>query len=241
MLGLEGESRKGVRDLWNARLVRGAEWTRSGNPTVSTTMSKPPKAAVGYREARHIHRERMAAGEASYRMDAFVHTYTDDQNFDGSRMGIWADPEGFIGVARHFAGACVDFSTYADMPEPLFRWQLYRIRVLEFALAEAGIPVVVNARWAGRETWSYALDELPCHSMLIIGTVASGLKCLENRPAFEAGLWCILKKKHPTCLMVVGSASNPVFFEARELGVKVVQYDGETSVAFKSKAGGADV
>lgn len=236
--------RRGVKDLWGARLVRGAEWTTAGNPVVATTAMEPPSAAVGYREARRAHRERIAAGETDYRVDALLHTYTDDQNFDGARTGVWADPEGFLEVALHYSAVCVDLSAHANMPEPVFCWQVYRMRALEFFLAEGGAHVVVNARWAGRETWPYTIDELPERSMLALGTVASGLKLLENRPAFEAGLRYVIETKRPVCLVVVGSASYPVFDEARELGVRIVQFDGETCAAFKARAakgGGADV
>ena len=102
--------------------------------------------------------------------------------------------------------------------------------------AAHSVPAVVNARWGGSETWQYTIDELPGRSMLAVGTVASGLKRLENRPVFEAGLRRILETKHPTCLVVVGSASYPVFEEAREQGVLVVQFDGETCAVHKARA-----
>ena len=244
MSGNNNSIRKGLEDLWGAHLVRGAEWTLSGNPVVATTMPEPPARVVGYREARRIHREHISSGELSYKTDALVHTFTDDQNFDGARTGIWSDFEGFVEVATHFAGACIDLSIYADMPEPVMRWQIYRMRALEFALAREGLPVVVNARWAGCETWAYTIDELPERSMLVVGTVASGLKRLENRPGFEAGMRRLLVTKRPTCLLVVGSASDPVFDEAREQGTEVVQFDAETCAVYKKRAakvGVADV
>ena len=227
--------RKGIKDLWGARLVHGAKWTPAGNPVVATTMAEPPSAVVGWREARRIHRERLRAGDVGYCAHALVHAYTDDQNFDGARAGIWADFDGFVEVVCHFEGACVDPSTYADMPEPVLRWQVYRMRALEFALAQAGVPVIVNARWGTRETWHYTIDELPEGAMLAIGTVASGLKRLENRPVFEAGLRRIMELKNPTHLVVVGSASLPVFDDVRARGVNVVQFEGETSVALNAR------
>lgn len=229
--------RKGVEDLWNARLVRGARWTAHGNPIVMSTIKQLPHRVVGYREACQIHRNYVAAGELDYRVDAFVHTCTDDQRFDGTREGIWSKSERFIEMAQHFAGASVDFSTYADFPEPLLRWQTYRTRVIEFALAQAGVPVIVNARWGGCETWPYTIDELPERQALLIGTVASGLRKLENRPIFRSGLRRIIAQKHPTALVVIGSAADPVFEEARAQGVKIAQFDGETQAAFKLKAG----
>lgn len=238
---MTGYPRTNIRDLWNARLVRGASWTAKGNPVVVTTMKVAPGAVIDYRSARRIHRKCMAAHNYDYHVDALVHTYTDDQNFDGVRTGIWADSDSFIEMAHHFAGACVDFSTYADMPEPIMRFQVYRMRSIEYGLAKEGVPVIVNARWAGSETWCYTIDELPEHTMLAIGTVASGLKRLENRPVFESGLRRILDMKRPTCLVVIGSTSNRAFDEAREQGVRIVQFDSKTNAAFKTKTGEAHV
>ena len=238
-------SRKNVKDRWDARLVEGAIWTANDNPVVHSTLEEPPTAAIGYRAARRIHKERMAADDTNYHVAALIHTCTDDQNFDGPRTGIWAKPEEFIEMARHFEGASVDLSLYADMPDPVMRGQVYRMRSLEYALASAGAGVVVNARWCGPETWSYTIDELPERSMLLVGTVGSGLKLLENRPVFEAGMRRILETKSPTGLIVIGSAASPVFDEAREQGVLVAQFDGETCAAFKAthrgKGGEADV
>lgn len=231
--------RKGIVDLWNARLVRGAKWTAHGNPLVMSTVKELPHRVVGYREARRIHKSHMAAGELDYRMDAFLHTCTDDQHFDGAREGIWSKPERFIEMAKHFNGASIDFSTYADFPEPVLRWQIYRTRVIEFALAQADVPVVINARWGGCETWPYTIDELPEGETLLIGSVASGLRKLENRPIFRSGLRRIIALKHPTALVVIGSAADPVFEEARNQGVRIAQFDAVTQSAFKLRAGEA--
>lgn len=227
-------SRHGIVDQWNARFVQGAKWTDQGNPCVKTTAVMPPSKVISWRQAARIHKENLRHGKVGYRCNAFIHTCIDDVKFDGKRAGIWADLSNFISVAAHFGGvACVDFSTCADFPEPLLRWQFYRIRVVEFALAQAGVPVIVNARWATRDTWSYSIAELPTRSMLSVGTVGSGLKLLVNRPTFDAGLREIVRTKEPTCLVVIGSKNYSSIREAENAGVRIIQFDGETASAFK--------
>ena len=71
--------------------------------------------------------------------------------------------------------------------------------------------------------------------MLSIGTVGSGLRLLENRFVFDEGLRKLLELKRPRCLVVVGSADYPSFDTARERGVKVVRFPGETCARFSRK------
>ena len=109
------------------------------------------------------------------------------------------------------------------------------MRVIEHGAIRRGIPTIVNARWGTQETWSYCFDALPENDALCIGAVGSGLRNLENRPMFDAGLRRLIELKHPETLVVVGSANYPIFDEVRASGITVVQLDGETSRHFKQK------
>ena len=97
------------------------------------------------------------------------------------------------------------------------------------------MPVIINARWGPPSTWKYTIDELPTNSMLAIGSVASRLKYLENRYAFEAGFSHLLKEKSPHTLIVVGSASYSCFEKAKKQGVQILQFDGDTAHYYKQK------
>lgn len=227
--------RPGLKDLWGARLVRGARWTERGNPINPHSLTHAVSAVVPWNGALTLHRKMLRAGRADYRTHAHIHFYIDDEKFDGFRSGIWADPDRLIEVARHFDGVMgIDFSTNADFPDPIKRWQVYRTRALEYYLASVGIEVIQNLRWSGPETWGYFLDALHHGEPLSLGTVGSGLTLLENRPPFERGLIHAVKELEPTVLYVVGSASHAAFDEVQHMGTRVVQFDGATAAAFKA-------
>ena len=228
--------RASVSDLWNSSLYEGANWTELDNPEVASTAKGMPTAVIPWHEAKRTHKHKMAKGLRDYHVDAFIHCYIDDQKFDGEREGIWKQWRFFYEVAGHFDGILgVDFSTNADFPEPVKRIQFHKMRVIEHGAIRRGIPTIVNARWGTQETWSYCFDALPENDALCIGAVGSGLRNLENRPMFDAGLRRLIELKHPETLVVVGSANYPIFDEVRASGITVVQLDGETSRHFKQK------
>lgn len=230
-------TRAGIKDLWNAYLLEGAEWTASGNPVVDTTAEHPPKAVVSYKTAREIYNSKRIS-EPDFRINAFIHFYIDDDQFDTKTEGLWAKPEEFFRIASHFAGVIgPDFSIYADFPPPLRNIQIYKMRSLEFACSKRNLPVIVNGRWGSPGTWGVTIDEFPKNSMLAIGTVGSRLKFLENQYCFETGFTRMLEIKTPHTLVVVGSANYPCFEAAEKRGVRIIQFDGETCKYFKEKKG----
>lgn len=236
---VEGEPRRpGLIDLWNSELYKGADWSELDNPKVRTTTTRPPKNIIPWQKAKLIHKERIASGDRDYRIDAYIHCCTDDQKFDGERVGIWKEWRHFYEVASHFDGITgIDFSTNADFPEPLKRFQFHKMRVIEHGAIERGINVIPNARWGGPETWSYCFDGLPECEPLCIGTVGSGLRRIENRLLFDMGLRELMRQKKPPYLIVIGSVNYPIFEELRQQGIGIYQYDGETRAYYKSKGG----
>ena len=232
--------RRGIVDLWGARMTRGVKWSENGNPVNPYISGHEPHSIMAWDRALTLHRQMRNKGDADYRIAAHIHFYIDDRKFDGPRSGIWAKPERLVEVARHFDGVMgIDFSTYADFPEPIKRWQIYRMRTLERFVASNGVEVIQNFRWGGPETWDYFLDVLHRNAPLSLGTVASGLRYLENRPAFARGLLHGVRSLEPSVIYVVGSSNYPVFDEVRALGTRVVTFDGPTAAAHK--AGGANV
>lgn len=230
------EVRPGLKDLWGADLVRGASWSDLDNPINPNVASRRVNAVMSLHEARTLHRHKMRAGERDYHIDAHVHLYIDDAKFDGEREGVWKKHEEFLEMLRHFDGALgIDFSTYLDFPGPLKDWQVCRIRMMEYYLSTHGVEVVQNARWAEPDTWGRFFDVLHHGAPLSLGTVASGLRYVENRPLFEAGLLKLVEVCSPSVLNVVGSANYDVFDEVRNAGVEVVQFDGPTASGFARK------
>ena len=231
-----GTNRNGLRDMWNAFMVEGAEFSANDIPLCPTTAKEPPSRLISYDDAKTIHRKALRKGNLDYHVDAYIHFYIDDQKFDGKRSSIWLYPEKALDVLRHYSGIISpDFSTYSDFPEPLKLWNMYRMNAFGYWISKRGISVISNVRWGTEETWRYCFDGNPCNSMLAIGTVASGLRLLENRPLFETGLRHMIETLRPHTIIVYGSTNYACFNELKEQGVHIVAFSSKTSEAFAGR------
>ena len=85
-------TRKGCRDVWNAYMCEGADFSRSSNdiPFCPTTATELPTTIIPWEEAKRLYRNALARGDKHFFCDAFVCWFIDDYKFDGSR-GIWHD------------------------------------------------------------------------------------------------------------------------------------------------------
>lgn len=229
-------TRSGLQDIWNAFMVEGAKFSVNDIPICPTTASKTPSELISFDDAKAIHKREMQRGNKEYKVDGFVHFFIDDQKFDGKRSSIWLYPEKALEIIKHFSGIIApDFSTYADFPEPLKKWNYYRMCAFGYWAGKQGVPVISNCRWGTEETWLYCFDGNPSNSMLAIGVVASGIRHLENRPLFEQGLFKMVEQLHPHTIIVYGSANYACFDELRKQGINVVSYPSKTSLAFAER------
>jgi len=226
--------RRGIVDLWNAFMVNGAEFASSTDiPICPTTASKPPERMVSWRNAKKLHKQEIGRGNKDYKINAFIHFYIDDQYFDGLFTGIWFHPKRALKVISHFAGIIApDFSTYADFPDPLVRWNFYRMNAFGYWIGSLGIAVIANARWGLPETWSYCWDGIRPGDMVAIGTVGSGLKRKSCQALFDKGFEEMIRRIHPTTIVVYGSANYACFDRVRKAGIQVVAFPSETSERF---------
>lgn len=231
-------NRSGIKDIWNAFLVDGANWSVNDIPYCPTTATCIPHTLVSYRDAISIHNKAIQSGNKNYHVDAYVHFWIDDQKFDGVVEGIWSKPHKLLKLLRHFSGVITpDFSTCADFPDPLCRWNTYRMRALGFWLGKNGIAVINNVRWGNINTWSYCFDGIIHHSIIAIGTTASNPYIKDNRPLFEDGLLELIKVLEPKTIIVYGSAKNKVFDIIRSKGIHIIAFPGQTFSAFERRKG----
>ena len=235
----DDDIRSGCVDIWNAFMVEGAEFVLGSDiPVCPCTASEPPKALISYVQAKHIHKQQIKINP-DYHYDAFIHFYIDDQKFDGPRKGIWKQPFDALDIIRHFSGAITpDFSTYADFPDPINRYNTYRMRAFGRWLGENGIPIINNVRWGDEETWDYCFDGIPYNSMVAIGTVASGIKLLKNRPIFEKGLFRMIDCINPNPVIIFGSSNYEYFKKLTKQNKQIITFPSDTSIAFSSRKGG---
>jgi len=95
------------------------------------------------------------------------------------------------------------------------------------------ICVINNVRWNTAETWKYCFDGIPYGSVVAIGTVASGIHKLENRPDFEVGLFKMVDIVNPSAIIVYGSSNYSFFERLKNRGIEIISFPSSTSLAFK--------
>ena len=226
--------RTGCTDMWNAFMVKDAYFSYlSDMPTCPCTSTSPPVQLISYEEAKSLYKKEMKCGNLTFKVNAFIHFYIDDQKFDGKQSSIWLYPDRTLEIIKHFAGIITpDFSTNADFPDPIKRYNTYRMRAFGYWISQNGIPVINNVRWGTRETWCYCFDGIPKHSIIAIGTVASNLKSLSVRPNFEVGLQKMVEAIEPSTIVIYGSDNYQFFDKLKEQGMVIISFPSKTSEAF---------
>lgn len=225
--------RNGCKDVWNAFMVESAEFSLSSDiPYCTTTANELPSELVSYDMAKALVKKH----GPTFKSSAFVHFYIDDSKFDGKRSSIWLYPQAALEILRHFAGVITpDFSTNEDFPDPIKRYNTYRMRAFGYWLTTQKISVINNVRWGDIETWDYCFDGLPFNSIVSIGTVASGIHLLRNRKLFEDGLRKMVDLIKPSVILVYGSANYGIFNDLANEGIVIKAYESSTSKAFKRR------
>jgi len=228
--------RRGCKDVWNAFMVRGAVYSPNDIPYCPTTAVALPVSIVSYEEAKTIHKNAMHNGNTDYFVKAYIHFWIDDQKFDGKRKGIWMNPYEALEIIRHFDGIFTpDFSTNVDFPEPIKIYNTYRMRSFGKWIGSNNKGVINNIRWGAEETWRYCWDGVPHNSVVAIGTVASGLRQLDNRPVFERGIREMIRVLNPHTIIVYGSANYDIFDEIREQGIYIKAFPSRMDIVFSGR------
>jgi hypothetical protein len=235
--------RKGCEDIWNAFMLDNAKFSPHDIPYCPTYLPNGlPKKLISFVNAKTLYNKECQKGNHNFHVDAFIHFYIDDQKFDGKRSSIWLYPEKALAIIKHFAGIISpDFSTYADFPDPLKRYNTYRMRTFAYWCYTQKIPVINNVRWGTEETWEYCFDGIEKNSIIFIGAVASGLHMLCNRPRFEKGLDELVKRVNPHTIIVYGSANYDCFDRLKSSGIQIIEFPSDTSLSFASRGGVTDV
>ena len=219
----------GCKDIWNAYMVKGAAFSEHDIPICPTTATTVPKEIITYSEAIAILNKHK--GEENFSSDSYVCFYQHDVGFDGKR-GIWAYPKKAYGVLKHFAGIIApDFSTYQDFPDPLKRWNYYRMNAFGYWYGRlCHKSVIVNCRADFSSDYEYCFDGIrDGESMVAIGTVASGLREKRNRKVFIDGIINFIQLKRPESLIVYGFLPDEIRKAISDMDVAVHAYEARTN------------
>ena len=228
--------RKGCKDLWNARYLKGASYTEGNDiPICPKCTGTIPTGLIEYSDAKNLHKK-LVKEDPNYHIDKYVHFYQDDQSFEGKRTCIWEHVDELIDLLRHFAGAISpDFSTYADFPHFIKGYNIYRMRAFDYIFQDHDIPVIHNTRWGTSETWSYCFDGIPQNGIIAIGVIASGLDKVVNRKYFKDGFMKAIELLAPATIIIYGSDNFDLFDEIRARGINIVAFPSKTNLAHKKE------
>lgn len=231
---LSSQPRKGCKDIWNAFMARGAQYTINDIPVCPTTATGLPKQIITWEEAKAIYKQEIAKNK-DFVFDAFVCFYIDDYKFDGAR-GIWSDSRNALEKLRHFSGVISpDFSTYQDFPIPQKYYATFRMRLIGFWWGCSGLSVINNVRWGTPETYWFSFDGIPKHSIVAIGTVGGNPHRLADRERFETGLHKMVEVLQPHTIIIYGSANYPCFEELKKSGVSILSFESKTAKSYRER------
>ena len=158
--------------------------------------------------------------------ETYVCFYVDDYQFER----VWKDPKTAIEILKQFKGVIApDFSVYADFPEPLKKYNVWRNKVLTALFQNAGINVIPNIQWADPQSYSYCFAGLPKNSVVAISSNGC-LKSKVARQLFIDGFKMMQYILEPSKIIVVGQLPKELAGE-----LNVTQYMGYGSMFGKAE------
>lgn len=215
--------RKGCIDVFNAFMLDGASFDKNDIPVCSTNKIEIPKKLLAYDLTK-----------SSTEYDSYVHFYIDDYKFDGKR-GIWNDPDKALDRLKKFKGIITpDFSTNLDFPDPLKRYNIYRMRAFGYYASKHGINTINNVRWSDKSSYDYCFAGIPKNSIVAIGSIGC-IKEKKNWNLFQEGLDELVKRISPKIILVYGRAPDKFFKKHKDSGIIIYEYESQTSLAFSKE------
>ncbi len=161
--------------------------------------------------------------------DQWVHFYEDDGSFER----VWNKPTTYLSTLKKFKGIITpDFSIYRDMPLVMQEWNTYRGKALGHWWQSNGMNVLPNVRAGDERTYSFCCNGVMPEGIICIGSHGC-LRIREEREYFKKGLYEIVNRLHPLCIVVYGAAPNSVFGSYKKQGIHILQFDSDFALSRK--------
>lgn len=163
--------------------------------------------------------------------DKWVHFCIHDKRF----MNLWRNPWKNLSRLQRFGGVIApDFSVLWRYPRYIQFEAVCRSRAMGAWLQRNACGGVPFLRWGLKDTYSFCFDAVEPGGTVAVGTIGCfGTK--EGRRVFEDGFGPMLDAVKPTRILVIGSDKSCAIDEARQDGVDVVTYEGDTARYFREK------
>ena len=134
----------------------------------------------------------------------WFHCFTSDKNFHR----IYSSFQDYVELFKQAKGIIsADFSLFRDYPEEVLIANCRANRMVDYALQQAGIPMIPTAGFADESSWEWCFDGLPLNSTVAVTTNCLG-RDRETHRLFVGGINIMVKKIKPTVIVVCGKVPD---------------------------------
>lgn len=146
----------------------------------------------------------------------WYHCFTAEKNFNR----LYTCFNDYVELLRKAKGIIsADFSLFRNYPEELLIANCRANRMVDYALQQAGIPMIPTAGFAGESSWEWCFDGLPLNSTVAVTT--NTVRGLEANRLFVGGINAMVKKINPTAIVVCGKC--PDWMQKKFPDINIVQ------------------
>lgn len=210
-------ARKISTDCSNARLLRGAEFSKTDLPLFECSNSIPTEL-VSFKNAAQ-----------SKDAHEWVHFFEKDVRLEA----IWESPELWADRLKCFEGIISpDLSVCRDDPLYLQGWNTFRNRTLAYFFSRQGYKVIPNIRFAAKNSYPFCFDGIESNKPVCVSTLGV-LASKEDRKSFKEGFAEMLKRLCPSTVIIYGQMPPDIFGEYQALGVSFMQFFTDAQKAKK--------
>lgn len=127
------------------------------------------------------------------------HFFLHDYQFER----VWNYPDRYIPILERFKFVLSpDFSPYADMPEALKVYNVYRNRWCGRYWQDFDITVIPTVTWSDDKSVEYCLSGIPKHSTIAVSTMGEGRWA--NWQALRRNWDCMIDTLEPDTILLYG-------------------------------------
>ena len=154
----------------------------------------------------------------------WYHCFTSEKNFHR----LYNSFQEYVELLRQAKGLIsADFSLFRDYSEEVLIEKCRANRTVDYALQQAGIPMIPTAGFAGEYSWEWCFDGLPLNSTVAVTTNCLG-RDRESHRLFVGGINTMVEKIHPTVIVVCGKV--PDWLPKRHPDIQIIHIQSHSEM-----------
>lgn len=227
------------KDVFGTFLLEGANYSQGkyDMPMVKSNIDMLPEHLESY--------QKIGRKDKVIPPGTALHFYVFDYIFDGEH-GIWNAfvrgiefKKGFnLNKLEGYDYIIVpDFSLYGDMPTAWQIWNIYRARVIAYALQQLGYKVIINVRWTDENSYEFCFSGIEESSVVAVGSYGCS-KALTDRYLFDNGLRELITRVKPEVIIFYGTVTDSARKILEENNQQYVAFAPDTTLAMEEHQNG---